>query len=281
VASEALRVTRGAAGVDCWLVRELVGAPGLTGIIGNLPPGADARLLVGACRELRDLGADRVVGPMEGSTWGRYRLALPGSDTAPFTGEPDGAEQIPTWEEAGFEPFAYYQSRSVRLPVRRPGSELLAERMRAAGIRVHEPVPTELGFRLPEMFAVGLRAFAGAFLYRPITFNEFLQVQGGGNAADPLVLLAESQGGLLGFVYAYPDSSDPSRIVMKTLAADPASPRGTGAFLSDELHRVAAARGFQTGIHALMRDDNQSIRLSRRYGSGPLRRYVLMRWLRP
>jgi L-amino acid N-acyltransferase YncA len=68
-------------------------------------------------------------------------------------------------------------------------------------------------------------------------------------------------------------------MVLKTLAAAPeARAAGIGAHLADELHARSAHRGYRTMVHALMHDDNASLRLSRRYDSTLLRRYALLEW---
>ena len=78
-----------------YVRHDLVGAPGQSGIIGHYAAtDADAavELLRDATRRLLAAGARRVLGPMNGTTWGRYRFALvePPGETGdrPFLGEP-------------------------------------------------------------------------------------------------------------------------------------------------------------------------------------------------
>src|SRR5437660_524545 len=69
------------------VVEGLHGAPGRSGLIGHyeaVDAEAGTALLRHACQLLAAQGADRVLGPMNGSTWARYRLALPGLLGDPF-----------------------------------------------------------------------------------------------------------------------------------------------------------------------------------------------------
>ena len=93
-----------------------------------------------------------------------------------------------------------------------------------------------------------------------------------------MVLLAERDGVLLGFAYAYQDTADSGRLVAKTLAVRPdARFLGLGAHLADRLHDLAASAGFRRVVHALMHEGNASLRHSERFGGPLLRRYVLLR----
>ena len=71
---------RAAARCTLHEANDLHGAPGRSGMVGHYEarePAAGAALLRHACSLLIERGAARVLGPMNGSTWARYRLALP------------------------------------------------------------------------------------------------------------------------------------------------------------------------------------------------------------
>jgi ribosomal protein S18 acetylase RimI-like enzyme len=96
-----------------------------------------------------------------------------------------------------------------------------------------------------------------------------------------LVLLAEQQDALIGFVFALPDVLQARRgipidtIVMKTLAVDPsAGGLGLGSALLDEAQRIARQRGFRRAIHALIHENNVSRKISDRYARS-IRQYAL------
>jgi GNAT superfamily N-acetyltransferase len=64
-------------------------------------------------------------------------------------------------------------------------------------------------------------------------------------------------------------------VVLKTIAVAPDyAGAGLGTLLMDRCHAAADALGYTRAIHALMHEDNRSLRVSRRY-TRPMRRYAL------
>lgn len=275
---------------------DLHGAPGLSGIIGHYESTSSAAAVVmlrDAVTELRIRGAVRVLGPMNGSTWGRYRFVLPagGADEEPeppFLTEPTNPPRYPLdFQEAGFVPVSMYESAIVEdLAAADPRREALAEGLRARGIVIR---PVNLG-RFDEevraLYALSLVAFARNRYYSPISFDEFrVRYDPLRAAQEPdLVRVAEDgEGRALGFVLAFPDlltmeDGRPTRIVLKTLATAPeARGLGLGTFLTDEIRRLAHEKGYASVIHALMQADNASVSISR-HTARVFRRYALYGW---
>lgn len=264
------------------------GAPGRTGYVGwyeAVDPEAGARLLSAAAERLLGEGADRVVGPLDGSTWHRYRVSLPGEgngeDGKPFLSEPVNPADWPLhFEQAGFRPILEYETRLVREPASDPALDRSRARLAAGGIRLRPLDLADYDQELRRLYALSVEAFAANPLYTPIAFEEFAALYAGVRPLlDPsLVRLAEDRTGrLFGFVLAFPDAlaAGHSRIVLKTLAAHPdARGMGLGGILVDDIHTIAAARGAAV-LHALMQVTNVSERISRRSGSELFRRYLL------
>lgn len=278
------------------LADDLHGAPGLTGLIGHFEstePAAAAVLLRDAVLRLRQGGARRILGPINGSTWGRYRLALPADprDGAPepaFLSEPTNPDGYPTdFRDAGFRVAATYESAIVEdLSAADPRREELAERVRARGATVRPLDPARFDEELRAIYRLSTKAFARNLYYSPIDFDEFsARYQPLRPLLDPeLVRLAEdADGRLLGFVFAFPDlltmdGGRPRRAVLKTLATAPeARGLGLGTYLTDEVRRLAHEKGYASVIHALMQADNDSIRISR-HSARVFRRYALWEW---
>ncbi|HEX2094644.1 MAG TPA: GNAT family N-acetyltransferase [Longimicrobiaceae bacterium] len=274
---------------------ELHGVPGPTGLVGwyeATDAEAGVALLCRAREVLAERGVARVLGPMNGSTWKRYRLALPPAPGEavphPFLTEPVNPPEYPEhFEGAGFTVAAEYESRIAFRP--EDGAEVPADdSLDRYGIAVHPIDPGRFDEELREVFDLSLAAFAGNLFYTPIGFDEFSSAYRKIRPLlDPeLVRLARSADGrLLGFVFAFPDPLDPAggghrRVVLKTLATSPeARGMGLGGHLTREVHRIAFARGAPAVIHALMQVANASTRISGRHRGELFRRYALYGWM--
>ncbi len=271
-------VARLAAGIADGLAR----APGRTGMIGwyaARDAEAGTELLRRAVDLLGESDPARVVGPIDGSTWGRYRLALPSPPKRdpgpPFLTEPTNPPGYPEhFAAAGLAPLWEYESRLVR----RPGA--IGADPLPAGVRLRPLDPARLEAELRAIHALSLEAFADNLLYSPIAFAPFAATyERMLPLLDPsLVLLATNGNEALGYVFAFPDPLAPvgrSRVVLKTLAVAPsARGSGLGGALTGTVHRAAAARGAEV-IHALMLVTNVSTRISERHGAELFRRYLL------
>ncbi len=294
----ALRADRLVARCSCVLADGLHGAEGPTGLIGHFEArdqAAALAVLADARSALFARGARHVLGPMNGNTWARYRLALPREPDEPsfdppvFAGEPVNPEAYPAYFiAAGSDVVARYESRIDETPaMRADDADALASRVREAGIRVR---PLDLGAfesELRILFELSLASFAGSPYYTPIAWEEFrAQNERLRAMLDPeLVLLAESRSGTpIAFQFAYIDpvaaaAGRPARAIVKTVASAP-SARGMGlaGHMLDLLRERAAARGATAVIHALMHIDNFSMRMSSRHQTRVFRRYALYEW---
>jgi hypothetical protein len=290
-----LRRGREPAACLSWEIGELHGV-GRCAIAGHFET-ADVEAGVRILRRAQELtaaaGGARLVGPMNGSTWADYRLALragPGEPAAEpaFSGEPRNPVSYHySFLYARFTIAARYESRIADLPVRRPRAAELARRMERLGITARPLDPERFEEEVRALFDLSEAAFAGNPYYRRAPFPRVLERYAGMRALlDPeLARLAHDRAGrLVGFVLAFPDlltarDGRPARLVLKTLATTPtARALGAGAYLADQVHELACRRGYEAVIHALMHETNESMRLSRRYRSRPFRRYALYEW---
>ena len=242
---------------------------------------AARRLLDHACRELAARGCGLAVGPMDGNTWRSYRLVTERGSAPPFFLEPWHPADWPAhFEAAGFEPRARYHSTlNQNLEQRDPREEEIAERLAAGGVRIRPLDPTRLEDDLGRIYAVTTESFAWNFLYTRLDEAEFRASFAPLRplVRPELVLLAEQDARLLGYVFALPDAlrKPCDTIVVKTLAAVPGRAwAGLGRLLLARIHQSAHAAGYRRAIHALMHDSNASTVLSGRTAR-LLRRYAL------
>jgi GNAT superfamily N-acetyltransferase len=280
------------------VVESLHGVPGRSGLIGHYEA-ADAEAGIALLRHaqfrLASADVERVLGPMNGSTWARYRLALPSMPGDPafdppvFMTEPQNPFDYPEqFAAAGFSVAARYESRiDVNPGAVRLGAAALRDRLLLRGITVRPLYPDRYDDELEAIFALSRAAFAGNLYYTPIdlaTFRSmYLRLR---PLIDPdLVRLAhDAAGRLVGFLFAFPDpfsavDGRPTRVVAKTGATTPDARRfGIGMHLLDQVRELACEKGYQAVIHALMHVDNTSVKSSSRHESLLFRRYALYEW---
>ncbi len=258
---------------------------GLIGHYAARDVAAGGLLLERACRELARRRCSVAVGPMDGSTWRRYRLVTERGGEPTFFLEPDNPDDWPDHFLAlGFQAVAHYIS-AVNSDLGRedPRVSHIAERLSAQGIRIRPLDPQRAEDDLRRIYAVSAVSFRNNFLYTPIPEADFLaQYRALLPALRPeLVLIAEAADQPVGFVFAVPDLKQAERgrrvdtVVVKTLAVLPDRARvGLGSLLLAACQDTARQLGYTRAIHALMHERNASRNLSRRYAQ-PMRRYAL------
>jgi GNAT superfamily N-acetyltransferase len=273
---------------SCWWsgTAAIDGRP--IGAIGHYAAANDdaaADLLARACGILAEAGCATAVGPMDGSTWRRYRFIVDRGTEPAFFLEPDNADDWPRqWTDAGFAPLATYASALnddlSRRDARTPDT---LRRLADAGVSIRTFDPVHAERELECIYALSVVAFQRNFLYTDIAKDEFMaQNRAALPAVRPeLVLLAERNSELVGFMFAIPDVLQTRRgitvdtVILKTTAVHPAvAGMGLGGALVDLVQQGARRLGFKRAIHALMHEANVSQVLSGRYAR-PIRRYAL------
>lgn len=300
-----------AQGAECWVARrgatiaaalatyrldDLHGAAGMSGVLGHYgarDADAGVALLRAAAAALVTSGALRVLGPMNGSTWARYRFALPAltleeASEPPYLSEPmNPPEYLEHFGAAGFVPLVEYESRIQRsLRVANPKADAAAAKVAAAGIGIEALRLDRFESVLAEIHALSLESFGDNPFYRPIGRDAFLAMY---TPLRPLIdpelveLARDANGDLVGFSFAFVDplgaaAGAPGRVVLKTLVTKPTLRGvGLGSLLLDRTRGLAVSKGHQAVIHALMHLSNVSKRMSEQTTTC-FRRYALFEW---
>ena len=286
----ALQDSTGALVARCslWGRRDSHGAPVPDGLIGHYAAAnADAgkELLERALDRHRAEGRERVIGPMDGSTWHRYRLLTDRGSEPTFFMEPTDPDEWPIhFTDVGFAPLATYTSAlNADLSRVDPRSDGCRADLERSGVTLRTLDIERFEDELAAIHKLSLTAFANNFLYSPIEIGEFLvsYVPIRAHIIPELIFLAEHDGHLAGFIFAIPDLLESARgepqrtVVVKSMAVHPDyGGNGLGGVLMDDCQRAARNLGFVRAIHALMQETNLSRRISRRYGT-TIRRYTL------
>ncbi len=259
-----------------------------TGTIGHfyaVDETAAEKLLEAAATELKRAGAGIAIGPMDGSTWRKYRLVTNRGKDPQFFLEPDNPAAWPDWfAAAGFQPLARYTSNVMEGPPA-PDARLTSarERMETRGIRIRNLDPANFENELRGIYAVSEISFRDNFLYTPLPLEIFLAQY---RKIEPLVrpdlvLIAEENGRPVGFAFAILDFLEKRTgrrertAILKTLAVLPGRRyAGLGTLLAGMIRERAAELGFPRLIHALMHESNNSRNLAKD-GARTFREYTL------
>lgn len=239
-------------------------------------------VLDAGCSQLALQGCSTAIGPLDGNTWRRYRFITERGNEKPFLMEPDNPDEWPAfWNEAGFAVAAtYFSALNSDLDYEDPQVTRAGERLRTSGINLRTIDMNRYEEELQAIHHLSLEAFAENFLYTPLSEREFLaQYDAVRSRVRPeLVLLAERDGQLAGYVFCVPDwlrGPQTDTVVLKTVAIrQDRRMAGLGTWLVAEAQIAARNLGYKRVIHALMHESNISLHLSARYAK-PFRRYAL------
>ncbi len=180
-------------------------------------PAADRVVFEDAERWARDRGAACVVGPIDFSTYGRYRLRIGGDATSrPFLQEPYNPEHYPGALEAlGYAalPIRYFTRVLDRAQQRIVADRLVPaiDHVSQLGYRIERLTPDLWLANLPQFHALADAVFSRQFGYTPLPFDQFSASFGARFIArvtpDCSFALIAPDGAIAGFVVCNPDWS--------------------------------------------------------------------------
>lgn len=257
------------------------------GVVGHFAAStADAarEVLDAACAALHLAGATIAIGPMDGSTWRRYRLVTDAGIEPPFFLEPMNPDSWPVWmHAAGWTVHTRYFS-AVNEDLARVDvtTAAKAERLSAHGVTIRDLDLAQADAELIGMHDVATRSFRDSYLYTHLEAEEFAALY---RPILPLVearlvSIAEHEGRTVGFCFCVPDATERARrgrvetAILKTFAVLPGY-TGLGGVLAARTNAAARELGFARVIHALMHEDNVRSRALSARSAREIRRYAL------
>ena len=245
------------------------------GCIGMLEPD-DLELLPAAEDRLREEGCTIAIGPIDGNTWSKHRAVIESDGRPPFMLEPFTQPEVAKgFQDMGYSILAQYSSSLIPLDREDSSFSKIATRMDKAGVCIRQLNLENLTNELRSIFQLSLKTFTENFLYTPITEDEFLAMYHplASHLTPESALIAERGGEAVGFVFGYQQNDT---MIVKTLAVLPERIlAGLGTLLVHQIQQSAKKRGCTNAIHALQREDNQSLRISKRFSATIFRRYAL------
>jgi GNAT superfamily N-acetyltransferase len=258
---------------------------GLIGHYAVRDADAAAAVLRLACEQLRVHGCTLAVGPVDGTTWNRYRLVTERGDEPMYFLEPDNPDDWPDhWLTAGFTPLSqYFSAVTTSLGEVDPRMPDIVRRMGEQGITVRPLDVSRFEEDLRRIHTLSLLSFKDNFLYSPITEADFLAqyLPLRPHVRPELVMLLEQGSELVGYLFGVPDLLQAKRglpidtTIIKTIAVHPRLlGQGLGVFVMGRFQQLSAELGYRRVIHALMQEDNRSRRISK-HNARTIRRYTL------
>ena len=258
------------------------------GVIGHYASADDdsaAYLIEEAIGCLRRQSCIVAVGPMDGNTWRRYRFVTDSGTEPTFFLEPANPPEWPRqFERAGFARLAeYFSALNVDLTQKDERSPRHEVRLADLGIQVRTAERDNLEEQPGRIYEVSRIAFMQNFLYTEIPEDAFRAQYTKilPHVRRELVLLAERNSELVGYLFAIPDLAQASRgaaidtFLIKTVAILPdAELRGLGSVLVARAHDQGLRIGFRRCIHALMHESNISRNISGHFAT-TMRRYAV------
>ena len=244
-------------------------------------------ILLGHARRLtEEMGCGGLLGPMEGSTWNTYRFSLNNSNRAPFLMEPQHHIYYnDQFTKAGFELMSTYRSSEDSL-VLTDDSALAKQResFEEMGICFRTFDKKEAERDLGIIGHLSIEGFKDNLFYSPLSVEDFTaKYKSMIDVLDSsLILIAEDkEGKAQAMAFGLPDylDSTKSSFIIKTVVRlkDP-SLKGIGEYLCRQLMVSAKSRGFTKVLHAFMRSDNASVKISKRNNGLSIRDYGLYQW---
>jgi len=249
-----------------------------TALIGNYECMNDSRVSQSLFEKLwQDLyldGFSCVIGPINGSTWYDYRFKTD-TENPPFFSEP---EQQPFYNEdflnQGFIVLGDYQSYLITdLEKKDEKVNRRIDHFLDNGLIFKSIDKLHLDSELKRLYEFSMQAFAGNFLFTPISCESFVQKY---KSIERIIspefsIFAEDKNGkLVGFVFGYPDlyNLEERRLVGKTVAISPLRDyAGIGVVLERMITDRALENDYHSMIHAFIKSGTYSSNISKNQGT--------------
>jgi len=210
-------------------------------------------------------GYNYLIGPINGSTWKKYRVTLPSNNPPFLLDNYNKPYYAKLFEDCGFETIANYTS-SICKNLNRDYSRLdkFEKIFERKGIKIRKFDPENFDRDIRKIYEVSIQSFVNNFLYSSIEFEDFYKMY------EPVksflnpewILLAENEKDEpIAFIFGFDNlyNRKEKSLIIKTLAQIPNYKyRGIGSYLTEFMHQKACKAGYNNIIHALMHEKNVS-----------------------
>ena len=262
----------------------------LVGCIGNVEfkNTQEGKAILVKCEEIfKDAGFKKIVGPMNGNTWKKYRVLKQSENIPGFVLE--NVNLITDNEiflSAGFSVEYEYTSTlgKVADAYDLEVLDMIEEQIEEEGIVLRNFRKDSAIEDLRKIYNVSRESFSRNPYYTDIDEENFIgQYTPYIDMVDEsLIMIAEKEGKEVAFVFCIPNLAEMQRgekihtLILKTIAVLPEyEDLGIGNVMLRKIAKVAKVKGFEDWIFAFMFKENTSQKMAARNNSHIIREYVL------
>jgi L-amino acid N-acyltransferase YncA len=230
----------------------------------------------------KQLGAEYLIGPMNGSTWDHYRFSNHHNNPNFFLEPYHHLYYNELFMHSGFAPIArYFSSLDKQLRFDIPGIVEREKELCASGMTMRSINLKDFRNELRKMFEFNELAFQTNFLYTPIAWETFYKKYAESvKIINPeFVLIAEDEEkNIAGFFFCVDDlfNRNEKSLVVKSIARHPDQKwRGLGHVIGNEIIKRASKHGYKSIVHAFMSEQGTSVKISQNYLGESYKNYTL------
>jgi hypothetical protein len=243
---------------------------------------AATKLIAHITSDARSLGAEYLIGPMNGSTWDTYRFSTD-HDSPNFFLEPYHHLYYNThFLQAGFEAIAKYYSNIAKIETFPAGDILSRDAALVQQGVTFRPIDLEnYVHEISRIHQFNTFAFSHNFLYTPINLEEFVKKYTAAKHIlhpDYTLLAEDREGNLVGYYFCLHDhlNTKEKSLIFKTLVRHPAPEwQGLGHVMGNRIYQHAIGQGYRTFIHPFIFENGTSNNLSKNFLGTRYKKYVL------
>ncbi len=240
------------------------------------------RLIEHAIEQAKELEAEYIIGPMNGSTWENYRFSAHNNYPNFFLEPYHHTYYNELFVSAGFNSIGDYHSildKDVVYKV--PGAKDKEVYFREKGVQFKTANLDEFEKVLTDIHELNLIAYQSNFLYTPIEEEAFIdKYVKAKQFIDPqfLLLAYSTENKLIGYYFCSHDfyNTNDKCLILKSIARHPDEQyRGLGHAIGYQIYETARQQGYTSTIHAFMYDDGTSAPLSKHFSENEYKKYTL------
>ncbi len=241
-----------------------------------------AELLTHVSSNAKKLGAQFLIGPMNGSTWNDYRFSVH-HNQPPFFLEPwHHLYYHDQFIKNGFAIIGkYFSSIETDLAFHNPQVVEKERQLKQSGVTFRNISLVEFEAELEKLFCFNAIAFQSNFLYTPINKDAFIKkYEETISIINPaFVIIAEDdKKNLVGYIFCVDDffNKKEKSLILKTVARHPDKKwSGTGHVLGKMICEKAIDNNYKSIIHSFMYEEGTSNKMSKTFSGNIFKYYVL------